>query len=184
MRKKYCPDCDQKKSLSEFYVDSRGGHLYICKKCHIARMLLRRKTRWPQEYEEIKARRRKNGRAKEYRREAQRQKEQYHSDPEFRFKTIIRARLRSALKGTAKLASAIALLGVTPAEALQIIEQQFQPGMTWDNWGNRRGQWSVDHVIPISEFDLSDAMQLVRACHISNLQPLWVEDNLRKWRHF
>jgi len=179
---KPCIECHESKPLNDFYRHPmmKDGHVGVCKKCHIERMRRRRKQKWPEVYAKAQERRRKKGRAKEYKREVQRAMEQYHADPEFRLKCIVRARLRSALKGTAKLSSAIALLGVTPKEALEILEQQFQLGMTWDNWGNRKGQWSVDHIIPISDFDLSDPSDLRAACHISNLQPLWVEDNLRK----
>jgi len=47
----------------------------------------------------------------------------------------------------------------------------------WDNYGSG---WHIDHIRPCSSFDLSDEEQQ-RACfHHSNLQPLWVKDNLEK----
>ena len=48
--------------------------------------------------------------------------------------------------------------------------------MTWDNWGD----WHLDHIIPLSHFDLSDRKQLKQACHYTNMQPLWAADNLSK----
>ena len=57
------------------------------------------------------------------------------------------------------------------------LEAQFSPGMTWDNYGKH---WSVDHIDPLTAFDLADADECQRACHYTNLQPLTVSDNARK----
>jgi len=54
--------------------------------------------------------------------------------------------------------------------------------MTWKNYG--RNGWHIDHIIPVSKFDLTcDAH--VRACfHHSNMQPLWEADNIRKKNYY
>ena len=33
---------------------------------------------------------------------------------------------------------------------------------------------------PLSQFNLADRNQFLKACHYSNLQPMWAGDNLRK----
>jgi hypothetical protein len=57
---------------------------------------------------------------------------------------------------------------------------QWEGGMSWENYGNKRGQWSIDHKIPLSSMDLSNREQLLKVCHWTNLQPLWVIDNAKK----
>jgi hypothetical protein len=39
--------------------------------------------------------------------------------------------------------------------------------MTWDNYG----EWHIDHVKRVSEFDKETPMNIVNA--LNNLQPLW-----------
>ncbi len=50
--------------------------------------------------------------------------------------------------------------------------------MTWDNHGLYG--WHIDHVVPLSSFDLTDHKQVKKACHWFNLQPLWAKENLSK----
>ena len=72
----------------------------------------------------------------------------------------------------------IDLVGCTMPELKAHIERQFKPGMGWHN--NTQHGWHIDHIVPISLFDLSDPIQLRKATHYSNLQPMWAADNLKK----
>jgi hypothetical protein len=69
------------------------------------------------------------------------------------------------------------------------IETQFYPNprtgeeMSWSNYGRRDETsegWEVDHIKPLSMFDLADSDQFMQASHVSNLQPLWKLDNVAK----
>jgi hypothetical protein len=40
--------------------------------------------------------------------------------------------------------------------------------------------WHIDHIRPVSSFDLSDPAQVQECFHFSNLQPLWAIDNIKK----
>jgi hypothetical protein len=50
--------------------------------------------------------------------------------------------------------------------------------MSWDNYG--KYGWEIDHIKPLSLYDLTDDNQLKEVCNYKNLQPLWAEDNLKK----
>lgn len=70
------------------------------------------------------------------------------------------------------------LLGCTVAEFKAHLEAHFTVGMSWDTHG-RKG-WHMDHIVPLSHFDLTDPKQLAIAFHYTNYQPLWWDDNLKK----
>lgn len=98
----------------------------------------------------------------------------------FKLKKNLRARVYAALKrkDSVKVGSAVRDLGCSVEDLKKHLESQFQPGMTWDNWSQKG--WHVDHIKPLASFDLADREQFLEACHYTNLQPLWAEDNLRK----
>ena len=56
------------------------------------------------------------------------------------------------------------------------LEGKFLDGMSWGN----RSQWHVDHIIPLTFYDLTDEDQFKAASHYTNLQPMWILDNIRK----
>jgi hypothetical protein len=88
----------------------------------------------------------------------------------------LRTRIGNAIKGKVKVGSAVKDLGCTLDELKIYLEGKFQDGMNWKNYGN----WHIDHIKPLSLFNLSDPIELKQACHYSNLQPMWASDNLRK----
>ncbi len=102
----------------------------------------------------------------------------YNIDKSYKIKDNLRSRVRTALKGIAKSAATMELIGCTIEALIKHLEAQFANGMTWDNYGFYG--WHVDHIIPCASFDLTDPDQQKACFHYSNLQPLWAEDNLRK----
>ena len=58
------------------------------------------------------------------------------------------------------------------------IEEEFQDGMTWDNYG----EWHIDHIVPKSFFKYTstDDVEFKYCWSLNNLQPLWAEENLGK----
>lgn len=102
-----------------------------------------------------------------------------------RLGTNLRSRLYQALKNNYKTGSAVQDLGCSIDKLKIHLQLQFHRNprgkheyMTWDNYG--RFGWHIDHIKPLSSFDLNDPKQFKEACHWKNLQPLWAKDNLSK----
>jgi hypothetical protein len=101
-------------------------------------------------------------------------------DISVRIKDTLRSRLRMAIKGNQKKGSAVSDLGCSIPFLKDYLKTRFKSGMNWNNYGKGRGKWNIDHIIPLSRFNLEDRKQILIACNFSNLQPLWTEENLRK----
>jgi len=69
-------------------------------------------------------------------------------------------------------------VGYTLLELKKYLEKQFVDGMSWDNYG----EWQIDHIKPISGFNFQSMKDpdFKRYWALSNLQPLWAEDNWHK----
>jgi len=90
----------------------------------------------------------------------------------------LRSRLKTAIRHNYKSGSAIQDLGCSINEFKTHLEKQFKEGMSWDNHGTHG--WHIDHIIPLSSFDLTNREELLKACHYTNLQHLWWHENLSK----
>ena len=70
----------------------------------------------------------------------------------------------------------INLLGCSYNELKYHLENQFQEGMSFENYG----EWELDHVYPISKFNLNDIEEIKKCFNYKNIQPLWMFDNRSK----
>ncbi|MDB4277956.1 hypothetical protein N9895_02840 [Gammaproteobacteria bacterium] len=70
------------------------------------------------------------------------------------------------------------VLPYSQEELIQHLENQFTDDLTWDNYG----EWHVDHIIPISSFNIQEMgdEEFIKCWSLKNLQPLWGEENIRK----
>lgn len=114
--------------------------------------------------------------ARQYRNQYQR--ERRATDINFKLAGTLRNRINHLLRDRAY--SAIDELGCSVEFLKQHVELKFQPGMSWNNHGNGPGKWNIDHIIPLAKFNLTIREQFIKACHYTNLQPLWWKDNLVK----
>lgn len=174
-----CRICHEFKSWGAFHKDSRyaSGRSTRCKEC-------RKKYdhNWyakdPEYIIEYRKHYYRNNKATCRKRARDYERLHMQTDPTFRFAKLLRGRMRMAFRKRTKTGSAVAALGCSVDEAMQHISSQFEDGMSWDNWGVNG--WHIDHIKPLSSFDLSDPEQLKVACHYTNLQPLWACDNMSK----
>lgn len=69
-------------------------------------------------------------------------------------------------------------VGYSLQEFTTHIERQFSKGMTWGN----HGEWHIEHIRPLSLFNFSsvDEEGFKQAWALTNLRPLWKEENLNK----
>lgn len=132
---------------------------------------------------QVKNKEKHNERCKAYnkknRNKIQTQKtERYYSDPQFNIASRLRGRLGIALRAQSanKAGRTEELVGLTFEELKNYIESLFVDGMSWEN----RNLWDIDHIKPVSSFDLTDEDEQRKCFHYTNLQPLWHEDNLIK----
>lgn len=104
----------------------------------------------------------------------------YHNDPQFKVAARFRGRLWQVLKGRGRYGvSRVKSMGLKfdKKALVEHLERLFLPGMTWANHGP---VWHIDHVVPCSKFDLTKPEEVRKCFALSNLQPLWGEDNIRK----
>lgn len=99
------------------------------------------------------------------------------TDPNWKLRKTYRDQIYHALKGNRKSAKGRALLGCTFEFFRAYIENQFQPGWTWENHGT---VWELDHILPCAEFHLQHSEEQEICFHWTNFQPLSVSDNRTK----
>lgn len=160
---KICLKCNCKKLLSEFYKDKRNKldkTRHMCKVCTVEQT---------NSYS-------KNNRTTINKRDNDR----YKNSPEFRLRIILRRRIYNAIKHSWKQGSAVKDLGCTIEYFKKYIEDRFSTGMTWENWGRKKGCWSIDHIFPLSRVDLTNRNQFLKVAHYTNQKPMWFSDNIRK----
>lgn len=100
------------------------------------------------------------------------------TDPQYAIASRLRCRLYYAIgrRGWKKAEKTQELLGCTFEFLKQHLESKFKNGMSWD----KPNSFHIDHIKPLASFDLTDPEQQKAACHWSNLQPLYPEENIRK----
>ena len=104
-------------------------------------------------------------------------KKEYKKDPVFRMRMCIKSGLRSSLKrrGYTKKSRTHEVLGCSFDFFVSFMEKKFQNGMNWENYG----KWELDHIVPVSLGKTEE--EIVALNNYINFQPLWKEDNIKKY---
>jgi hypothetical protein len=208
MQTKICTKCGETKPVSAFHLEKRRvGYRPRCKDCHAedaakyraehADDLKAYNDNWYAENKEAK-----NRKAREWQRANPEKVKSYqqkyrttHGDlmlarrklrdklkrstPQGRLENNIKAAIHRGLTAEAKRRRpTFALLGYTVDDLRSHLEKQFQPGMTWENYG----EWHVDHKVPLAahNYETPDDIDFKKAWALNNLQPLWAIDNHSK----
>lgn len=98
-------------------------------------------------------------------------------EPIKKLRDRLRNRVRRILKRRSIKSPKSALVGCSGKYLKEYLESRFTRHMSWENMGTF---WCVDHIVPISKFDLSDPIQFKLANHYTNLQPLENSSNIIK----
>lgn len=138
------------------------------------------------EYYEINQKKRKayqkiykrNNRKKVNQRNRIYEKNRRLTDPKYRLNISVSALMRISLCGNKNSLHWESLVGYTLKKLITHLEKQFQPGMSWDNYG----KWHVDHKIPLSahNFTKPEHIDFKKAWTLKNLQPMWAKENISK----
>lgn len=101
------------------------------------------------------------------------------TNPQFRIGKACRQLVSQALKRAKvkKRETAFYLIGCSPTFFKQHIESQFNRMMNWSNYAK---YWEIDHILPVTAFNLEDKEQRLKAFHYSNCRPLEVACNRAK----
>ena len=96
-----------------------------------------------------------------------------HCSPHKYFVHLQRQRCRYILKKLGKSYTTTHYLGCNENFFLDYIKSRMTTRMTMDNI-------HIDHIKPVSKFNLNNIEEVMQCCHWSNLQPLLSKDNLTK----
>ncbi|MBZ9943460.1 hypothetical protein LB533_20450 [Mesorhizobium sp. BR1-1-13] len=107
-----------------------------------------------------------------------RRRERYAEDPDYLCSIKCRAMVVRVAKkaSTKKDGNTHDILSYSAHDLRLRMECQFQPGMSWTNYG----EWHIDHKKPIAAF-IAQGIKDPRIINmLSNLQPMWGEENQKK----
>ncbi len=189
---KKCRKCKEVKEITDFYERGDGkGVRSTCKKCFNSGVLCNRKkncTKYKKYfslyYQRNKDKYKEN--TEKYRKKNRKRINKYVTErlknsPQLRVKHSVSALMWSRLKSRSSnkgSKSTFDFLPYTLEELMQRLEDQFTKDMTWKNYG----KWHIDHIRPDSSFNYksTEDKEFQDCWALSNLQPLWATDNLKK----
>lgn len=131
----------------------------------------------------------KSKRSKEYMEEVKNDEEKYKqyltnkvnwakTNIHCKISTNLRTRMRSlVVNKNPKDSTSFKLVGCSIDNLKSHLENQFNEGMTWDNYGS---YWHIDHIIPCAAFNLKNKQEQKRCFNYHNLQPLKASENIAK----
>lgn len=110
-------------------------------------------------------------------------KEQYLAerkkrDPKFQRTQDVRDMQNKGIRGELPMEKYEKLFGIDYHGLRAHIESTFQKGFTWANRGT---VWTLDHIQPLTSFNLFKKDELLASIHYSNLRALEKQENIKKY---
>lgn len=172
-----CRECKKEHTLKRYHMDS-SAH-----KIRVARYKLKNDTKQAvKEYRSLhkdklydQTRDWINRNRDRYREVSRNWQKKQRNNPIFRLNNNIRRAIYENLKSKKERRSWISFVNFSLDDLIHHLEKQFDENMNWDNYGT---YWHVDHIKPLSKFDLEKEFN--KAWELSNLQPLEAIKNLKK----
>jgi hypothetical protein len=100
----------------------------------------------------------------------------YRDSEQYKIIANIKSLINTSLKYGIKSKKVEYLTGVQLHVLRYYLESKFEPGMSWDN----RKEWHIDHIVPVSSFDITQLADIKKCYHYTNLRPMWANENLHK----
>lgn len=198
MEKKICSKCKIEKDVCEFYKSTRNLTSYRtqCKKCmnkysfdykiKNSKKISEKSKQFRLDNPEInkeKCKIYKKNNPDYFKKWLEKNKEhrkkyinEYNSDPINKLKNSMRSRINELLNKKYENPRTLKLVGCDYDFLMKYLESKFTEGMSWDNYGYYG--WHIDHIIPLSSAKTEE--DIYKLYHYTNLQPLWVMENLKK----
>ena len=190
--KKRCSGCGVLRLKTLFFKENRDPNdlFALCSKCRLwGRKMYKRKTdsKLTKDYYQRKKKKKSDSskrksanlwkkrnpeKIREYKRKY------YEKYPSAKINRTISRGIYKSLKGKKKGKRWEDLVGYTLEELKQHLEAQFEPWMTWENYG----EWHIDHIKPKSLFNFTspEDKDFKECWALNNLQPLGAAANIEK----
>lgn len=184
-RQKFCLECtpQARRDYTRAYNETNRELVRECRRVDMAKRAQQnplRKAEIDRAYRDRhKIRLNAARRTDEYRNKtAARLRALHERSPRFRVHVRMASAIYQAIKAGKAGRKWEELVGYTLGDLVSHLERQFCRGMTWGNMGD----WHIDHIVPKSSFEYASASDqgFRDAWALTNLRPLWAEENQRK----
>ena len=186
--KRTCSKCKVEKTIDNFYFrKTRNNYGTQCKVCTLDQQKIYNNVNKEKINTQKSEKRQLNkerilAQESEYRQQNKERIKEYYrnrhnNNTNARLAQNTRTRIKTAIKGHSKSLHTREILGINIETYKKLIEYQMSSEMNWKNI-------HIDHVKPISLFDVSKEEDLLEAFYWVNTQPLLKKDNLQKSNKF
>lgn len=70
------------------------------------------------------------------------------------------------------------IIGLPYSDYITYLENTWEPGMSWENYGRTEGCWNIDHIISTSTATTQE--ELISLFHFMNTRAMWATENIKK----